>query len=130
MATLVKGILLDVRKEKVHVIEIKEAADELCRILNCTLLDITFRKIGNVPVNIIADDIGALQESPKISAIDSLGHAQLVGNIFIAGDTDYEKSSGLTSLSQKEIDYILSKILVLPTWKYPKGYPILTHCNF
>ena len=83
---LLRGVLVDVEKETAGVVEIPDELDEFYRILNCSCIDITVRRIGcnfhnRIRVNIICDDEGLCKSDPKISAIDNLGNVQLVGNL-------------------------------------------------
>lgn len=62
------GVLLDVQNSKVQKIEIEDSLDEFYRILNCSLVDMPVRKIGNKYFTIICDDEGLFAEDYKISA--------------------------------------------------------------
>lgn len=46
MAKNLIGVLVDVEKETVSKIEIKDELDEFYRILNCSCIDIVSRRIG------------------------------------------------------------------------------------
>ena len=65
----------------------------------------------------------------KISAIDNLGQAQLVGNLFIVA-AGSDEDGNLIGLSKSEADYILKRCVKLATRKYPDPYPILTQCEY
>lgn len=98
------------------------------KVLGCSCIDITVRKIGTKTVEIICGDEGLLVESPKISAIDNLGRAQLAGSILVVGRGDSE--GNLTSLSNEDANYILGKVQLLATQKIKTPYPILTQCEY
>ena len=127
---LLRGVLVDVENEKVQVTEIEDTLDEFYRILNCDCIDITRRRIGRSRkcYDIICDDEGLFKAEPKISAIDNIGQPQLVGNLFIVGGPDAE--GNLVSLTNDETAYIMGKVQLLGTRKYPAGYPMLTQCEY
>ena len=124
------GVLVDVEKEILGILEIPNNLDTFYKVLNCNLIDIVTRRIGDSKkvYDIICDDEGLLKEPHKISAVDSMGNAQLVGNIFITGTADAE--GNLTSLPMDEANYILNKIQLTKTKKFDKPYPILTQCKY
>lgn len=128
---LLLGVLVDVAKETVRAVEIPDELDEFYRILNCDCIDIVSRRIGwraKKRFNIVCDDEGLFKDPQKISAIDNMGHPQLVGNLFIVGGTDPE--GNLTGLSKAEADYILGYVLQMGTRNFPAGYPMLTQCEY
>lgn len=132
MSKNLRGVLVDVENEKVEVVEIPDELDEFYRILNCDCIDITARRIGiglrYKKVNIVCDDEGLFKNPQKISAINNMGQAQFVGNLFIVGGTDAE--GNLTSLSATEAVYVLGKIQKMSTRNFPAGYPMLTQCEY
>lgn len=130
---LLRGVLVDVEKETASIVEIPDELDEFYKILNCSCIDITVRRIGynyhnKIRVNIVCDDEGLLKNDPKISAINNLGNPELCGNLFIVGGTIID--GNLTSLSEYEATTILGKVQKISTRKYPAGYPILTQCEY
>lgn len=128
MAKKLFGVLLDVKKETVEKIEIEDTLDELYRVIDCTCVEMPVRKIGKKYFTCICDEEGLFSGEPKISAIDNLGNAQLVGNLFIVSA---ENSDGeLKSLTNDEASYIVKRIQKLSTRKYPAGYPMLTQCEY
>lgn len=130
MARELRGVLVDVEEETVSVVEIPDELDEFYQILNCDCIDIVARRIGyrKQKFNIVCDDEGLFKNPQKISAIDNLGNAQLVGNLFIVGDTDSE--GNLTSLSEDDAAYILARVQKMGTQKFPAGYPMLMQCEY
>ena len=122
------GILVDVENEDVKVIEIEDKLDEFYRILNCDIIDIAHRYIGDKRFNIVCDDEGLFKDEPKISAIDNLGNMMLVGNLFIVSGKNYDGE--LHSLSEEEIKHILARVHSISTHRYPVGYPMLTNCEY
>lgn len=131
---LLRGVLVDVEKETVSVVEIPDELDEFYRILNCSCIDIVSRRIGKNKAqplkryNIVCDDEGLYKDPQKISAIDNMGQVQLVGNLFIVGGADQE--GNLTSLWDSDVMWILDKVQKIGTRKFPAGYPMLTQCEY
>ena len=134
MSRKLRGVLVDVEKETVSVVEIPDKLDEFYRILNCDCIDIVARRIGKHPsgrqkrYNIVCDDEGLYKDPQKISAIDNMGQAMLVGNLFIVGGADHE--GNLTSLWDSDVMWILDKVQKMGTRKFPAGYPMLTQCEY
>lgn len=126
----IMGVLIDVEKEMVGPVEIPNDLDAFYKVLNCGCIDIVTRRFGDSKkaYDIVCDDEGLLKEPQKISAVDSAGNAQLVGNIFITGTADAE--GNLTSLSTEDFNYILSKIQLIRTKKFVTPYPMLTQCEY
>lgn len=125
------GILVDVHKETAQAMEIDDELDSFYRLLDCTCIDIARRRIGSrhgKAFDIICDDEGLFRDPPKISAIDGQGTVQLVGNIFITGQADWE--GNLTNLTKHDVKYILSRIKKIPTQRFINGYPMLTECEY
>lgn len=122
------GVLLDVQNSKVEKIEIEDSLDEFYRILNCSLVDMPVRKIGNKYFTIICDDEGLFAEDYKISATDNFGQPQLVGNLFIVSAENVDGE--LQSLTNDDADYILEHVLTIFTRKHPEGYPALTQVEY
>ena len=123
----IKGVLVDVKNEKVEVVEIEKTLEEYYRILNCDCIDIISRKIGEKWFDIVCDDEGLLKENPKISAIDNTNQPQLCGNLFIV---KFDGVEDITSISDEEAEYIMERIMLVSTNFYPKGYPILTQLGW
>lgn len=122
------AVLVDTAKGVFGVVNVPDKLDVFYALLGCSCIDIVQRKVGTKTVDIICDDEGLFQEPAKISAIDNLGHAQLVGSILIVGTADAE--GNLTSLSKADADYILGKVQLLATQKVKDPYPILTQCEY
>ncbi len=124
------GVLIDVEKEMVGQVEIPNDLDAFYKVLNCGCIDIVTRRIGDSKkaYDIVCDDEGLLKETQKISAVDSAGNAQLVGNIFITGMADAE--GNLTSMPMDEANYILAKVRMARTEKFENLYPVLTQCEY
>ena len=127
---LLRGVLVDVEKETVEIMEIVDELDEFYKILNCSCIDITKRSIGatSKKFNIVCDDEALCKGEPKISAVDYFGITQLCGNLFIVGGKIDD--GNLTSLSESEAEYVKKLVKKMPTRKFPNGYPILIQCDY
>ncbi len=131
MAKKLLGVLVDVYNEKAQALEINGDLDSFYKILDCSCIDIVRRRIGGrykKTFEIVCDDEGLFRAPQKISAINNLGDAQIVGPIFIVGLTDLD--GNLTSLTEHDVAYILSKVQNISTRKYLNGYPMLTQCEY
>lgn len=124
----ITAVLVDTEKEIFGIVNIPNELDAFYKALGCRCIDITTHRIGKTVAEIICDDEGLLVEAPKISAINNLGQAQLVGSILIVGPADSE--GNLTSLSSKDANYILDRIQLLETRNFKNPYPILTQCEY
>lgn len=122
------AVLVDTEKGFFGIVNVPNELDAFYKVLGCSCIDITVRRIGTANFEIICDDEGLLVESPRISAINNLGRPQLVGNLLIVGRGGAE--GNLTSLTNEEANYILGKVQLLTTQKIKTPYPILTQCEY
>jgi hypothetical protein len=122
-----KTILLDVYKEEVHITDVKPELEAYYEKLDCTCIDIVERKIGGKWFDIMCDDEGLFREPQKISAINDMGQPMLVGNLmFFHNDGE----GNLTGLEDEDIEHLKRYIKRMYTEKFPKGYPMLTQCEY
>lgn len=122
-----KTILLNVYENSADVIEIADNLQAFYKRLGCRLIDIVQRKIGRRWFDVMCDDEGLFVEEPKISAIDNLGNMMFVGNLMFFR---HDKEGNLKGLSEEDLNYILDRIQVMGTQKYPEGYLMLTQCEY
>ena len=123
-----KTVLLNIYDEKVEIIDVKDDLDEFYEKLNCRLIDIVKRKIGNKWFSVMCDDEGLLIDAPKISAIDSAGRGVMfVGNLMFFHN---DGKGRLVGLSDDDIAHIKKYIKRVYTLDYPAGYPMLTNCEY
>ena len=78
-----KYLLLDVKNREIKTVE-ANGLDDYYRLIGCRTIDIVSRTIGDVRVEIVIDDEGALVNNPKVSAIDIDGTPMLFGNLLVA----------------------------------------------
>lgn len=122
-----KTLLLDVYKEEVREIDIEAKLDEYYRVLDCTTIDIVERRIGGKWFDVMCDDEGLFREPQKISAINDFGSPMLVGNLmFFHNDGE----GNLVGLDDADIEHLKKYIQTMYTHKFPKGYPMLTQCEY
>jgi hypothetical protein len=124
------AILVDVDKCMYGPVNIPDDLETFYKILDCRCIDIVSRHIGEGNnrrrVEIICDDEFLLRAA-SLSAIDRTDKPALFGNILVVGPADDE--GNLTSLSAKDISFVLDKIRFV----IQNGndiHPVLTHCNY
>lgn len=84
--TKIYGVLLDVRSGVAAAAVIEKKLDGYYKALRCDCIDIVRRRIGGRAFYIICDDAGLLKSNYRLSAVDSDGNPQLVGNLFVVQD--------------------------------------------
>ena len=123
-----KMLMIDVVKKDVRLVE-ANTLDDYYRLIGCRTIDIISRSIGDVRVEIVLDDEGALVEHPKVSAIDIDGTPMLFGNLLIAGGKVTEEGE-LTELTEEEIDMIMDNVATITTSVYTDPYPALVELDY
>lgn len=122
-----RGLLLNVVEDKVRIVE-ANGLDDYYRLMGCSVIDITQRKIAGKYYDIICDDEGLLKENPKISAITHMGQPVLVGNLIIAGEADAD--GNLTDLLDTDILHLYRNIHFFRTTNHLEGYNILCEVEY
>ena len=115
-----KAYLLDVENKVRKAVEIDDDnhLQEYYKYLNCSIVDITSRKVGGKWFDIIADDEGMLKENPIVSALDSNNQPALVGNLLFC---NYDSETGEeVSLTDDDIEH-LEKYSALAVKKDAEG---------
>ena len=124
-----KMLMIDVENRKVEMVEANTLTDYY-KLIGCRTIDIISRSIGDVRVEIVIDDEGALVESPKVSAISPEGIPMLFGNLLIASGRVTEDGD-LTELDQDEIEAIKTwYIATITTSVYKEPYPALVEVDY
>lgn len=123
-----KMLLLDVEKRDVKMVE-ANGLDDYYRLIGCRTIDIVSRTIGDVKVEIIIDDEGALVNNPKISSIDIDGTPMLFGNLLVASGRVTDDGE-LTELTRAEIDEIMDNVATITTSVYKEPYPVFVETNY
>ena len=117
-----KMLLLDVKNREVKMVEANEL-DDYYRLIGCRTIDIVSRSIGDVRVEIVLDDEGAIIDKPKASAIDIHGTPMLFGNLLVASGRVTEDGE-LTELTKREVDEIMDNVATITTSVYKEPYPV------
>ena len=124
-----KILLLDVKNRDVKMVE-ANGLDDYYRLIGCRTIDIVSRTIGDVKVEIVCDDEGALVNNPKISAIDIDGTPMLFGNLLIASGRVTDDGE-LTELDQDEVDEIMTWcVATITTSVYTEPYPAFVEVDY
>lgn len=123
-----KYLMLDVENRNVKMVE-ANGLDDYYKLIGCRSIDIISRTIGDVRVEIVLDDEGALVEQPKVSAIDVIGQPMLFGNLLIASDRVTEDGE-LTELTDIEIEEIMGNIATITTSHYKEPYPAFVEMDY
>ena len=105
-----KAFLLDAENRQTRTVEVDDAdhLNAYYQLLNCSLVDITSRKIGGKYFDIVTDDEGLLKEAPIVSAVDSDGKPVLVGNLLFC---NYDPQTGAEiSLTDDDIEILRAHV--------------------
>ena len=123
-----KMLMIDVVKKDVRLVE-ANTLDDYYRLIGCRTIDIISRSIGDIRVEIVLDDEGALVENPKVSAISVDGTPMLFGNLLIASGKVTEDGE-LTELTAEEIDEIMQNVATITTSVYTEPYPAFVEVDY
>ncbi len=123
-----KMLMIDVENKDVRLVEANTLTDYY-NLIGCRTIDIISRSIGDVRVEIVLDDEGALVEHPKVSAISVDGTPMLFGNLLIASGKVTEDGE-LTELTAEEIDEIMQNVATITTSVYTDPYPALVELDY
>ena len=123
-----KMLLLDVENKEIKMVE-ANGLDDYYELIGCRCIDIVRRTIGDVEVEIVLDDEGALVNQPKISAISPEGTPMLYGNLLVASGRVTDDGE-LTELTRAEIDEIMDNIATITTSVYKEPYPVFVEMNY
>ena len=123
-----KMLMIDVENKDVRLVE-ANTLDDYYRLIGCRTIDIISRSIGDIRVEIVLDDEGALVENPKVSAISVDGTPMLFGNLLIASGRVTDDGE-LTELTKDEIDEIMQNVATITTSVYTDPYPALVELDY
>lgn len=123
-----KFLLLDVKNREIKTVE-ANGLDDYYKIIGCRTIDIISRSIGDVRVEIVIDDEGALVEHPKVSAISIDGTPMLFGNLLVASSRVTEDGE-LTELTEKEVDEIKDNVATITTSVYKEPYQVFVEMDY
>ena len=123
-----KMLLLDVKNRDVNMVEVNDLEDYY-RLIGCRTIDIVSRTIGDIRVEIIIDDEGALVENPKVSAIGIDGTPMLFGNLLVASGRVTDDGE-LTELTKAEVKELMNNIATITTSVYKEPYPVFVEMDY
>ena len=123
-----KMLFLDVENREVKLVD-ANGLDDYYRFIGCRTIDIVRRRIGDVEVEIVIDDEGALIDKPKISAIDIDGTPMLFGKLLVASGRVTEDGE-LTELTKSEVDEIMDNVATITTSVYKEPYPVFVEMDY
>ena len=123
-----KMLMIDVENRKVEMVEANTLTDYY-KLIGCRTIDIISRSIGDVRVEIVIDDEGALVESPKVSAISPEGTPMLFGNLLIASGRVTDDGE-LIELDEDEVDEIKDNVATITTSVYKEPYPVFVEVDY
>ena len=123
-----KFLFLDVYNNKLKTVE-ANGLDDYYRLIGCRTIDIVRRKIGDIDVEIVIDDEGALVEHPKPSAVDIVGEIALYGNLLVASGRVTDDGE-LTELTQDEIDAIKENVAEVTTNFYKEPFKVFVELDY
>ena len=124
-----KMLLLDVENKEIKMVE-ANGLDDYYELIGCRCIDIIRRTIGDVEVEIVIDDEGALVNQPKISAISPEGTPMLYSNLLVASGRVTDDGE-LTELDEDEIEAILTwNVATITTSIYKEPYPVFVEVDY
>lgn len=123
-----KMLLLDVENREVKMVEANDLED-YHRFIGCRTIDIVSRYIGDVRVEIVLDDEGALVKNPKISAISINGTPMMFGNLLVASGRVTDDGE-LTELTDDEVEAIMDNIATITTSVYKEPYKVFVEMDY
>ena len=123
-----KMLFLDVHNNRIKKVN-ANGLDDYYELIGCRTIDIISRSIGDVRVEIVLDDEGALVKNPKVSAISIDGTPMLCGNLLVASGrvTEYGE---LTELTEEEVDEIMDNVAMITTSVYKEPYPVFVEMDY
>ena len=123
-----KMLLLDVENRDVKMVD-ANGLDDYYRLIGCRTIDIVSRSIGDIRVEIVIDDEGALVDNPKISAIDIDGTPMLFGNLLVASGRVTDGGE-LTELTKAEVKDLMNNTATITTSVYKEPYQVFVEMDY
>ena len=102
----IRVLFLDVKNAKEpQIIEVcNDNNDDFHRLIECDTIDVTQRSLGGKKYCIVADDVGAIKENPKLSVRSIHSYERIYGNVIIA---NFDGIENLSSLEDVDIVRLL-----------------------
>lgn len=123
-----KYLLLDVKNREIKTIE-ANGLDDYYKIIGCRTIDIISRTIGDIRVEIVLDDEGALVKNPKVSAIGIDGTPMLYGNLLVASGRVTDDGE-LIELTEDEVAELMNNIATITTSVYKEPYQVFVEMDY
>ena len=124
-----KMLLLDVENKEIKMVE-ANGLDDYYELIGCRCIDIIRRTIGDVEVEIVIDDEGALVNQPKIAAISPGGTPMLYGDLLVESGRVSDDGE-LTELDEDEIEAILTwNVATITTSIYKEPYLVFVEVDY
>ena len=123
-----KFLFLDVYNNELKTVE-ANGLDDYYELIGCRTISIVQRKIGDIDVEIIIDDEGALVDNAKVSAVDIVGNIALYGNLLVASGRVTDDGE-LIELTQDEIDVIMENVIEVTTRVYKEPFRIFVEMDY
>lgn len=119
MDNKIRVLRLDPEKDNAEVLTIDRSLEGYYEAINCRIVEMPVRYIGNEAFTVICDEEGTFKDNIFPSAFDSNGQAQLVGTLLFCRH-DFNQGI-LLSLSDEDIALLQSNVRKVCTTKYPEG---------
>lgn len=107
MPETITGFFVDPENNTAEPCTIEKSLDAYYELLQCDLIDIVSRSIGEEFYYIICDDEALLKADPIPSAIDRKGEVVLCGPIFIVND---DGECDVCSLTPDDIKHLQKRV--------------------
>lgn len=127
-----RAILVDVKHDKLKIVDVTGGLKEMYKLIGCDCIDITYRDIQDEEglynvFNVVVDDEGLLRDRPIVSARNRDDRsAQLVGNLLVFGvDWDEANYGDLASLSDDEVKLVLGSVHEVIDFDTLRTHPVL-----
>ncbi len=112
-----RTVLLKVQNVDVPICKVTDVEDDLHAFyekLDCDMIELPMRKIGNNRYLVMCDEEALLKADPIVSAMDEDFNAMLFGNLMFFND---DGEGGLLGLSDDDIENITSHIYDINDYK-------------
>ena len=111
MKKMMRAFLVDPAKSIAGPIDVEDDINVWYKLLDCDIVDVVHRRIGDYFLDIICDDEGLFKAEQYISAIDVHGHAALVGAILVLAEEEVNNDEGdFRGLTDEEIAVLQAHI--------------------
>ena len=114
---MIKGLLLDVKKNTIEEFEIEKGYVALQKVLGVDTFNVVTRRFGDVWLDIYVDDEGLFKENNPLAVITYEGNGrvveEIVGTVFVA---KCNKNGETISLTNKDFKNLRESVFTY--WDY------------